>query len=469
VPIVLGADCGAHATTVELRDADDGKVFSTGRAPHPLPAGATELDPSVWWQGLVDARHQAGGALGVAAVSAVGISQGLVLLDPDRKPLGAAMLPNDVRGAREIAALRAELGGAADWTVAVGSVPDASFPIAKLAHVRVTEHRRFAAVAKVLSPHDWLTYRLSRQFVTDRGDASTTGYWSPRENAWRIDLLAFIDDSKDWGACLPRVGAPADPAGDREGVTIAAGTGQSMSAALGVALEPRDLMIILDDQITIATVRERPTEDPTGTVTGFADATGRFLPQVRLSNGLNVMDTVGRVLGVDRQRFDQLALSAPPGSAGVTLLPAFEPERVVRRADVGGVLSGLRADVGPEHLARAAVEGVVCAVLDGVDALRAADVPVGGRISLLGSGARSHAFQRILADLSQRPVAVPQGDRVAAGACVQAAASLHHRPPDQVGAAWGLAPTRQLDPSEHGDSDTVRDQYRAAQARSYVD
>jgi xylulokinase len=469
VPIVLGVDCAASATTVELRDADDGKVFSSGRASHPAPAQATTQDPGVWWQGLVDARHEAGGALGVAAVSAAAPPQGVVLLDADHKPLGSAILAEDSRGSAEIGELMRALGDAADWTVAVGSVPDASFPIAKLAHLRVAEPRRFSAVAKVLAPHDWLTYRLSRRFVTDRGDASTTGYWSPRESAWRIDLLTLMDDAKDWGACLPRVAGPAAAAGDREGVVIAAGTGSPMSAALGIALEPRELLIVLDDQITVATVRERPTEDPTGVVTGFADATGRFLPQVRLRNGMNVIDAVVRFLGVDRHRFDQLALSAPSGSAGVTLLPGFEPERVARQPDVGGVLAGLRADVGPEHLARAAVEGVVCSVLDGVDALRAADVPVSGRISLIGSGARSHAFQRILADLSRRAVAVPQGERVATGACVQAAAALHGKPPEQIAAAWALAPTRQLDPSDHGDSDAVRDQYRAAQARCYLD
>jgi len=88
---------------------------------------------------------------------------------------------------------------------------------------------------------------------------------------------------------------------------------------------------------------------------------------------------------------------------------------------------------------------------------------------LVGAGPRSHAFQRILADVSHRAVAVPQGDRVATGACVQAAATLHGQPPQEIAAAWGLAPTRQLDPSDHGDGDAVRDQYRAAQARSYVD
>lgn len=465
MPMVLGVDCGANTTAVELRDVDDGQVFASGRAPHPTDGAVTEQDPSVWWQGLVDARHQAGGALGVAAVAVAGQQQGVVLLDNDHKVLGPATLAADGRAAADVPALLEALGDAADWTVAVGSVPDASFPIAKLAHLKVAEPRRFASISKVLTPHEWLTYRLSRRFVTDRGDASGSGFWSPRKNAWRIDLLALVDDTKDWSGCLPRVAGPSERAGDREGVVIAPGTGETMSAALGIALEPRDVVIVLDRGITIATVRERPTEDPTGTVAGFADATGRFLPQVHLPNGINVTDTVARLLGVDRNRFDQLALSAQPGAAGVTLVPSFEEQRVVGQPGGGGFLTGLRADVTPGDLARAAVEGVVCSVLDGLDALRTADVPVGGRISLIGTGSRSHAFQRILADLSQRAVAVPQGDRIATGACVQAAAALHDRAPDQIAAAWGLAPTRQLEPSDRGQGHAVRDQYRAAKRR----
>src|ERR1700674_1262257 len=352
MPMVLGIDCAATATTVELRDVDDGKVFASGRAVH--PAGdrpSTEQDPSIWWQGVVDARHQAGGALGVAAVGVAAQQQGVVLLDVNDKVLGPATLAEDPRAEGDVAELLAALGDAADWAIAVGSVPDASFPIAKLAHLKRAEPRRFASIANVLAPHDWLTFRLSRRFVTDRGDASGSGYWSPRENAWRIDLLTLIDDTKDWSTCLPRVAGPSDAAGDREGVLIAAGTGETMSAALGVALEPRDLIIVLDGGITIGTVRERPTEDATGTVAGFADATGRFLPQVRLRNGINVTDVVARVLGVDRNRFDQLALSAPPGAAGVTLVPSFEGERVSRTPGGGGFLTGLRSDATPAHIA----------------------------------------------------------------------------------------------------------------------
>ena len=106
------------------------------------------------------------------------------------------------------------------------------------------------------------------------------------------------------------------------------------------------------------------------------------------------------------------------------LVPHLDGERTPNRPDATGMLTGLRTDVTPAQLARAAVEGVVCNLLEGADALggRATE----GRVFLVGGAARSAAYRRVVADLTGRPVLVPADDElVAAGAAVQAAA----RPP----------------------------------------
>ena len=75
------------------------------------------------------------------------------------------------------------------------------------------------------------------------------------------------------------------------------------------------------------------------------------------------------MLAVDHATFDDLALTAPPGAGGLTLLPYLDGERTPDRPEATGVLAGMRSDVSREQLARAAVEGVVCGLLDGLDAL----------------------------------------------------------------------------------------------------
>lgn len=451
VPLVLGVDSSSAATTVELRDADDGRPFGEGRAMHPEGASRIEHDPTEWWHALVEARHDAGGALGVAAVAAVAREAGLVVLDAEGRLVGPARLGHDAAVAPDARRLE-ELLGRVEWADAAGSVPHSALPIVKLAWLRRVDPGAYERIAWLLQPSDWLTFRLSRRIVTDRGEASRTGYWSPRDEAWRTDLLALVDDARDWGPSLPAVLGPADAAGDREGVLIAAGTGEPMAVALGLGLVSGD--VVVDTDGAVFSVRERPTSDASGAVAGYADATGRHLPLVESIAAGTVADAFAAMLGIDRTVFDQLAQSTPTGAGGVTFVP---PSR-----EVPGSLHGIRADVTPEEIARAAVEGVACALLDAVDALRSADVPVGGRLFLVGSGTRSFALRQALADLAERPFLVPRGDRGATGACVQAAAALHGCPPEELVEVWGVGDVREIEPDPGVDGAEIRAMWRAA-------
>jgi xylulokinase len=282
-------------------------------------------------------------------------------------------------------------------------------------------------------PHDEMTRRCVGRAVTDRGDASGTGYWSPSTGDWALDLLAQVDPHRDWLAVLPAVLGPRESAGTLrksaaealglpESVLVGPGTGDNMGAALGIGLAPGDVVISLGTSGTVYAVSDTPTADPTGCVAGFADASGNFLPLVCTLNAMKVTDAVIRLLGTDHQSFEELVLGQEPGCGGLVLLPYFDGERTPNRPDATGVLSGIRSDVSRGQLARASVEGVVCGLLDGLDALTNAGVATGGRLFLIGGGSRSAAFRQVVADLAHRPVVVPDADEhVATGACVQAA------------------------------------------------
>ena len=199
--------------------------------------------------------------------------------------------------------------------------------------MRRCEPETFRRVASVLLPHDWLTFRLTGRRTTDRGDASGTGYWSPREDRYRDDLLRLVSSDIDWDSVLPEVLAPDAIAGEWRGagITVAPGTGDNMAAALGLGLRPGDLALSLGTSGTAFTVADEPTEDPTGTVAGFADATGRYLPLVCTMNATKVTDAVARLLGVDQAQFDALALEAPAGAGGLVLVPHLDGERTPNR------------------------------------------------------------------------------------------------------------------------------------------
>lgn len=429
--LVAGVDSSTQACKVVVRDAATGALIRQGRAGHP---DGTEVDPAAWWMALQAAIRDAGGLDDVAAISVAGQQHGMVCLDEAGAVIRKALLWNDTRSAGAAADLTAELGGPAAWADAVGLVPVASFTVTKLRWLADHEPEHAARTAAVCLPHDWLTYRLGVELATDRSDASGTGYWSPATGEYRPDLLrrALGHD-----ATVPRVLNADEPAGRTpQGALLGPGAGDNAAAALGLDARPGDVIVSVGTSGTVFATSAKPTADVTGTVAGFASATGDFLPLIATLNAARVLDAVASMLGVDHARLAQLALQGPPGAGGLTLVPYLEGERTPDRPDSTGALHGLQlANSTPAHLARAAVEGLLCGLADGLDALIGQGVPV-ERIFLIGGGARSEAVRRIAPTIFARPVTVPEaGEYVADGAARQAAWVLTgERPHWQLGA-----------------------------------
>jgi xylulokinase len=461
--LIAGVDSSTQSTKVEVRDLESGRVVARSSAPHPpTTPPVSEQDPADWWSAFEHAWAGAG-APTVSAISVAGQQHGMVVLDRDRRVVRPAKLWNDTESAADARWLCDQLeGGDAAWAAAVGSVPVASFTITKLSWLHRKEPDAWDRLAHVLLPHDWLTLRLTGELtgelVTDRGDASGTGYWSPATSDYRFDLLGVVDRDRDWTSAVPRVLAPLEAAGKWGDAVVAPGTGDNMAAALGLALALGDTVVSIGTSGTVFGVSDRPSADPSGAVAGFADATGRFLPLVCTLNAAKVLDAVRGLLGVDPVEFDRLAMAGDAGA--LTLLPYFDGERTPNRPDATGVLGGLRTDVTREQLARAAVDGVVCGLLDGVDALAAhCDVD---RIVLAGGGARSAAVRAVFAGLCDRPVSVTTADEaVAAGACVQAAATLTGEPHASIAERWGLGRSEPVEPDVSTDPVMVRARYAA--------
>lgn len=465
--LVAGVDSSTQSCKVVVRDAGTGALVREGRAAHP---DGTEIAPAQWWRALREAAAAAGGLDDVEAVAVGAQQHGMVTLDEGGEVIRPALLWNDTRSAVAGDRLVAEHGGPAAWATSVGSVPVASFTVTKLAWLAEHEPAAAARTSAVCLPHDWLTWQLAGApgldaLVTDRGDASGTGYFSPASGDYRRDLLAA---ALGHDAVLPRVLGPADVAGTTAaagvttGATIGPGTGDNMAAALGVGAGPGDVVVSIGTSGTVFAVADVPAADPAGIVAGFADATGRFLPLVCTLNAARVLDAVAAVLGVGHDELSRLALSAPPGADGMVLVPYLEGERTPNRPDASGAVHGLRLSTStPAHLARAAVEGLLCGLADGLDALVAQGARV-DRVLLVGGGARSEAVRRIAPVVLGRPVVVPPpGEYVADGAARQAAWVLSgaKEPP-----AWELRGTEVF---EAAPVPAVRERY--AEVRDLTD
>lgn len=473
VTLVAGVDSSTQSVKVVVRDAATGAWVREGRAAHP---DGTEVDPDAWWQAL--AQASVGGLLeDVAAIAVAGQQHGMVALDEAGAVVRPALLWNDTRSAPDAQDLVGELGGPRAWADAVGSVPLAAFTISKVRWMARNEPANAARTAQIMLPHDYLSWQLADRPdtpTTDRGDASGTGYWSPSAGAYRHDLVTLAlghdagvptvaDPRAVIGELGPRARAHLGIQGSQP-ILIGPGTGDNMGAALALGIGPGDVVVSLGTSGTAFAGSDHPTFDDSGLVAGFADATGCFLPLVCTLNAARILTSTAELLGVDMEGFAQLALSAQPGSGGLTLLPYFDGERTPNLPDARGSLHGItRQNLTPANIARAAVEGMLGGMADAVDALVSVGIKP-RRVLLVGGAASNPAVVEIAATLVSAPVEVPPaGEYVADGAARQAAWILAgDQLPDWRDVRPGEVITR--DPQT---VPAVREQYRHAREALY--
>ncbi|MGP3979870.1 FGGY family carbohydrate kinase [Streptomyces sp. KR80] len=484
--IVAGLDSSSEYTRIVVCDTDTGAVLRQGYAPHPVesgeaPAGKrTEIDPQAWLMSLGDAAT--GGLLeGVQAIGVSAQEQGLLALDAEGALVRPALLGNDKRAQSSAADLIDALGGRTAWAEAVGTVPSAAHPVAKLRWLARNEPESAQRTAAVLQPHDWLVWQLlgrPARRTTDRGGASSTGYWSAATGAYRPDLVELALGRQ---VGLPDVLGPAEPAGTTpEGLLISAGTGETMAASFGLGVGLGDAVVSLGASGSIFAVHHEALADSTGTITCFADATGMHLPVVQVLNAVRPLRGAAELLSTDLEGLSALALKSTPGSYGLVMLPYLEGERTPRLPHTAGTLAGLRREsMKPEHLARAAFEGMLCGLADALDVLRGRGVSVGGppgaargRVFLLGAAAELPAIQAMAPALFGAQVIVPQAaDYAALGAARQAAWALGvaqgalspQQPP-----LWQGPAAQVLDPGEDlAVGQAVRQQYTAVREQTH--
>ncbi|WP_125099406.1 xylulokinase [Leucobacter chromiireducens] len=480
--VAVGVDSSTQSCKVELRAIESGELLGFGAAPHPHTVPPiSEQDPEAWWDAFVAALGNARRAAGDVDIVSLGIAgqcHGFVPLDAAGRVIRPAKLWNDTTAAPELAALVAEVG-AASFARSVGSVPTAAFTIAKIAWLRANEPHHFARLRTILLPHDYLAYRLTGRFATDRSDASGTGYFDPATNRYRIEHLQRIDAEVDWAPMLPEVLGPEGSAGTvlpgiaaelgiRVGARVSAGAGDQHASALGLGIRDGDLACSFGTSGVVVTTTPEPLADETGIVSGTANLTGGFLPLVCTLNGAKVTDAFARILGVDHAELSRLALTA--GADGPVLAAYLDGERTPNRPGAAGLLADITTEVTREEIARAAVEGVVFGLRVGVEGIDRLGIDTGGDVFAIGGGARSEATTQLLADALDREVRlVDAAEPVARGAAVQAAAVQHGVPVGELGEAWRPVELRAVAPRGAGFTAERYVRYREAAAVTALD
>ncbi len=441
--VVLGIDSSTQSTKALAVEIGTGRIVAEGRAAH---AGSDTQWPGDWWTALklaIGPIVELG--LRIEGISIAGQQHGLVTASDDGEPILPAPLWNNTD-----AAMDAErLNRATNFAAEVGSRLVASFTIAKVAHLAWTRPELLSSVEAICLPHDWLTWKLTGNLVTDRGDASGSGWWSPITESPQRHLLALAAGAAFASRIrIPEVLGPDARAGvlTREaanylgltaGIPVGPGSGDNMGAALGIGAAPGHFVVSLGTSGTAYAVSDEPTADPTGEVAGFADATGRYLPLACMLNCTRVVDVVANLTGISLVDALDRAEKLEPGADGLLFMPYLAGERTPNLPNAAGSLFGVSmSNLDAGQLARAAVDGVAAGIAYCLAALRrlTIDEP---RIVLVGGGSAHPAWQQAIADAAQLQVTVLGGrEHVALGAAIQAAAIATGQPVAEIADRW---------------------------------
>ena len=444
MPKVAGIDSSTQSCKIVVCDADTGEVLAARSSPHP---DGTECPPHAWWSALQDAGD--GLLEDVDAVGVAGQQHGMVTLDEHDDEVRPALLWNDTRSAAAAAQLVERLGGAQAWAEAVGSVPLASMTVSKLAWLAEHEPANADRVARVMLPHDYLTWQLCGRpatAVTDRGDASGTAYWSPVTGDYRTDLLELAFGRTPE---LPRVLGPAEPAGQTPAGAVVVGRHRRQHGRRARTRHRARRRRGLAGHERHGLRGARQADHRRLGVRRRVRGRDRAVPPARLhpQRGAGPHRDGGDA-GSRHRAVQPAGPTAAPGAGGLVLLPYLDGERTPNLPDAAGSLHNLRRDaMTPENLARAAVEGMLCGLADGLDALRTHGVAV-RRVLLIGGAARSPAVQAVAPTVFGVPVSVPPpAEYVALGAARQAAWALAGRAEPPVWSAGEVTVRDDVDAS----------------------
>ncbi len=425
VECVIAADIGTTGVKVALIGRD-GHVFASASRGYRTWAHGAEMeqDPEEWWSACVSAFSEIACASDLVPEALVlsGQMQDLIIVGSGPQP--RAILYSDTRAAAEAQEI-ALTYGADRHAAEARNAQDAGGLAPKLLWMSRNAKMTLDSARWIfLGAHDYLAWRLCGASATDLTTASTTGLLLFDKNRWNDDLMASLGIRTDLFPEIVRADKVAGVlsheaahiTGLPEGLPVIHGAGDAATATLGSgAGVPGRLSINLGTSGWVAMTSDGPPVDP---------ALGAF--NLRHPNGIDLImigavttaagnyDWFRNALLAETSRDEAFSVlnreaeSAAAGSSGLLFLPYLAGERMPFRAPrARGGFIGIGRETGRAELARAVLEGVAFSLLHAFRALGGSGAHA-HEVTLVGGGAGSELWCRIIASVFECPVAVPE-------------------------------------------------------------
>lgn len=419
----IGIDLGTSAVKLLLME-ESGKICNIVSKEYPLffpHPGWSEQNPEDWFARSMEGIKELTAGFDktqVAGISFGGQMHGLVTLDEEDRVIRPAILWNDGRTGAEVEYLNNRIGKdkLSEYTA---NIAFAGFTAPKILWMQKNEPENFARVKKIMLPKDYLAYRLTGSFCTDVSDASGMLLLDVKNRRWSEEMLEICGITEkqlpklyeSWEVVGTLKKEIAGELGMTREVKVCAGAGDNAAAAVGTGtVGDGACNISLGTSGTVFISSREFGVDENNALHSFAHADGSYhLMGCMLSAASCNKWWSEEILQTKDFASEQAAVNRL-GENNVFFLPYLMGERSPHNnPDARAVFFGMSMDTDRADMTQAVLEGVAFGLRDSLEVARSLGISI-SRTKICGGGAKSPLWKRIIANVLNLKVDVPENE-----------------------------------------------------------
>lgn len=409
---LLGADIGTTSLKACVFD-EAGRCIRSATKDYTLQVAGerVEFPAEDYFKLFSQAYEEVTEGLEIAALAIDTQCETLILADEAGEPLMPAIVWLDNRAAKEAEAIKETFGNRRVYEITGQPEITATWPAAKLLWVKNNRPEIFSKIGKIFLLEDYLLWRLTGAFVTEKTLQSSSLYYDIQKDGWWQEMLDFIGVDAAW---LPELRNSGEKIGEYQGAAVVTSAMDQIAGAIGAGVTDGSAVSEMTGttMVVFAPCAGVPAYDPQSIVPCHKNFDGKFCRLAWTS-------TAGIALKWFKNNFcenfsfrelDELAESVPAGSAGLTFLPYLCGSTMPKYdPDARGAFLGLTMEHTRAHAVRSVLESVACMLKANLDYL-GIDAE---EIRSMGGGASSPLWCRIKADLTGKRIAVLENNETA--------------------------------------------------------
>ncbi len=322
----------------------------------------------------------------------------LILCDENGEPIRKAIVWLDNRAVAEAEEIEAYFGRKRVYEVTGQPEITATWPACKLLWVKRNEPEVWARVKKVFLLEDYLLFKLTGRFVTEKTLQSSTIYFDINNSCWWDEMLQFIGVDR---SMLPALCDSGVEIGDYNGIKIVTGAMDQVSGAIGAGVIKKGIVSEMTGttMVIFSPCDEVPKYKADSIVPCHVNYDGKYCL-------LSWSPTAGMALKWFKNalcedfsfaELDELAKDIAPGSEGLTFLPYLCGSTMPKyNPQARGSFTGLTPEHTRGHFVRSIMESIACTLRENLEYLNL-DVK---EIRAMGGGANSPLWCQMKADMT---------------------------------------------------------------------